>query len=84
MTDDQEAGRHRRQLGSPCIQDVACHPAFFISLLAVRLCGHEHEWATRWATLVEERDPALADALPPLGIGGAPHALFTSVQFVDL
>ena len=28
------------------------------------LCGHEHEWTTRWATLVEERDPALADALP--------------------
>jgi hypothetical protein len=27
------------------------------------LCGHEHEWTTRWARLVEERDPALADAL---------------------
>jgi len=27
------------------------------------LCGHEHEWSTRWATLIEERDPALVDAL---------------------
>ena len=28
------------------------------------LCGHEHEWTTGCATLVEERDTALADALP--------------------
>jgi hypothetical protein len=28
------------------------------------LCGGEHEWSRRWATLVDERDPALADASP--------------------
>ncbi len=26
------------------------------------MCGHEHEWTKRWATLLEEGDPVLADA----------------------
>ena len=25
------------------------------------LCGHEHEWTRRWATLRDQRDPALAE-----------------------
>jgi hypothetical protein len=31
------------------------------------LCGHEHEWSKRWATLRDERDPVLADAAPHSG-----------------
>jgi len=28
------------------------------------VCGGEHEWSKRWATLVDEGDAALAYALP--------------------
>ena len=29
------------------------------------LCGGEHEWSKRWATLMDERSSELAEALPP-------------------
>ena len=28
------------------------------------LCGGEHDWSRRWATLVDEHNPVLAEALP--------------------
>ena len=27
-------------------------------------CGREHSWSKRWAILVDERDPAFAEATP--------------------
>ena len=27
-------------------------------------CGRDHKWSARWATLIDERDPAFADATP--------------------
>jgi hypothetical protein len=28
------------------------------------LCGHDHEWSRRWAILVEDDAPELADMVP--------------------
>ena len=48
------------------------------------LCGHEHEWDDGLRYAGRGARPGIRRRSAPLGIGGAPHALFTSVRFVDL